>query len=79
MTFVTLIGVIAMANDRYITNGETKIGVFHFPDRKKPLLGILKGNCVEVYGSFRNEETAIAFMNKLAAFMGIGKEDDDGK
>lgn len=68
-----------MASDRYITNGETKIGVFHFPDRKKPMLGILSGNCVEAYGSFRNEENANAFMNKLAAFMGIVQEDDDGK
>lgn len=66
-----------MASDRYITNGETKIGVFHFPDRKKPTLGILSGNCVEVYGSFHNEENANAFMNKLAAFMGIVQEDDD--
>lgn len=65
--------------DRYITDGNTKIGVFHYPDRKKPTLGIMSGNCCVLYGSFHNEEAAQGFMDKLIAFIGIEQEDEDGK
>lgn len=51
-----------------LTDGKTKIGACHLPDRKKPCLYIETGNEVVVYGTFQNEERAKQFMDKLAQF-----------
>lgn len=50
--------------------GETKIGAYMFPDRKRPSLCIQKGNVITVYGTFNGIEQADNFMNELADFLG---------
>lgn len=64
-----------MASDRYVTDGETRIGIFHFPDRKKPMLGIMQGNSVTAYGSFRSEEAANNFLDRMIEFFGLERKD----
>lgn len=56
-------------------NGDTKIGAYRFPDRKKPCLCIIKGNEATVYGTFLSESAADEFMNELGSFVGAVKED----
>ena len=50
--------------------GETSIGAFKFPDRKKPCLCVRKGNEIVVYGTFNSDEVANDFMNELGKFLG---------
>ena len=38
-----------------IFKGDTKIGVYTFPDVKRPRLCVEKGNSVTAYATFRNE------------------------
>lgn len=51
-------------------DGSVKIGVYRFPDRKKPCLCVEKGNVCTVYGFFSDLEKANEFMNELAALVG---------
>lgn len=53
-----------------LSNGKTKIGVFHIPNRKKPCLGIENGNELKIYGTFKNEMMAMLFMERLSEFVG---------
>ena len=54
-----------------ITNkNDMGIGVYKFPDRKKPCLCIRNGNEIVVYGTFTNDEVANDFMNELGKFLG---------
>ena len=39
---------------RVLTDGKTKIGAFMFPDRKKPCLGMERGNECIIYGHFNS-------------------------
>lgn len=53
--------------DQYISNGTISIGVQNFPDiRKKPCICVMEGNVCTVLGTFRNEECAEFFIEKLA-------------
>ena len=60
--------------DLVIFKGDTKIGVYNFPDVKRPRLCVEKGNSVTAYATFRNEECAEMFMNELIAMFGLKKE-----
>ena len=56
---------------RVITyGGDTKIGAYMFPDRKKPCICVEKGNQIVIYGTFNNIAAANNFMNELADFLG---------
>lgn len=52
----------------WLTDGKTKIGWDMFPDRKKPVICITECGSHETiaYGSFNSEESAHAFMDRLA-------------
>lgn len=54
-----------------ITNGNVKICAVMFPDRKKPMIAVQKGNVITCYGSFRSEESADRFIRELAEFFGL--------
>lgn len=54
----------------------TCIGIFNFPYRKKPCLGVMKGNELVKYASFNNDESADLFMSILIECLGIGKDDE---
>ena len=53
-----------------ITNGEIKIGVYHFSDRKKPALCVAEGSSIVICGYFSSESNAEYFMDKLAECVG---------
>ena len=56
---------------RVITyGGDTKIGAYMFPDRKKPCICVQKGNQIAIYGTFNNIAAANNFMDELADFLG---------
>ena len=57
-----------------IYKGDTKIGVYNFPNMKRPRLCVEKGNSVTAYVTFRNEECAEMFMNELIDMFGLKKE-----
>lgn len=57
-----------------IYKGDTKIGVYTFPDVKRPRFCVEKGNTVTAYATFRNEECAEMFMNELIDMFGLKKE-----
>ena len=59
-----------------IKSGETIIGAFKIPQRKKPIIGIQEGGVLTVYGSFRDEYAANVVMKKLMEFIGIEPEGD---
>ena len=50
--------------------GDTKIGAYMFPDRKKSFICVQKGNQIAIYGTFNSIESADKFMNELADFLG---------
>ena len=60
-------------------DGSVKIGVYQFPDRKKPCLCVEKGNTCTVYGSFIDTNRANDFMNELAALVGAVNDGEDLK
>lgn len=60
----------------WLVKGDTSIGYCKVPDRKKPVLGISKGNGFVPYGQFIDEEAAAYFMNELAKFLNIGGAED---
>ena len=55
---------------KVLTDGKTKIGAYHFPDRKKPCLCIEEGNSIVVYGHFSTFEGAEEFIERLGEFVG---------
>ncbi len=57
-----------------IFKGDTKIGVYNFPNVKRPRLCVEKGNSVTAYAVFRNEECGEMFMNELIDMFGLKKE-----
>lgn len=57
-----------------IFKGDTKIGVYNFPNVKRPRLCVEKGNSVTAYATFRNEECVEMFMNELIDMFGLKKE-----
>ena len=48
-----------------LTDGKTRIGAFRLPDRKRPGLGVQKGNTVAVYGYLKDDASAEEFMYEL--------------
>ena len=64
---------------KVLKKGNTEIGAFEFPDRRKPMLGIRIGTDVICYGSFRSKESADDFMEALAEFVGAERIVDDDK
>ena len=65
--------VIAYQGNTFQNSKDMAIGVFQFPDRKRPSLGIREGNVITVYGTFKNERNADLFMDRLAEFMNVPK------
>lgn len=61
-----------------IRKGDTGIGYEIIPQRKKPVFGIIQGNTFTVFGQFQNEKAAQVFMEELADFFGVEREDEDG-
>lgn len=61
----------------WITDGKTKIGWDMFPDRKKPIICITESGSNEIvaYGSFKDEQTAHAFMDRLAEMVNAKREE----
>lgn len=57
-----------------ISNGKVKIGVYTFPDVKRPRLCVEKGNSIISCATFRNDECAELFMNELIDMFGLKKE-----
>lgn len=55
---------------KVLTDGKTKIGAYHFPDRKKPCLCIEEGNSIVVYGHFNTFEGAEEFVERLGKLVG---------
>ena len=60
----------------WFVKGDTSIGYWKDPDRKKPVFGISKGNVLVGYGQFHDEESAAEFMEELSKFFGIGGAED---
>ena len=50
---------------KVLTDGKVSIGAFMFPDRKRPMLCIEKGNQCVCYGHFNSIDGAKEFMNEL--------------
>ena len=63
---------------QWITDGKTRIGWDMFPDRKKPAICITEcgNNAVSVYGYFKDEETAYAFMDRFAELVNAKPADN---
>ena len=57
-----------------LTDGKTSIGAQLFPDRKKPVIYVQKGNKNKIYGYFQSIETAEEFMRELAILIGVKEE-----
>ena len=57
-------------------NEDIEIGAFEFPDRKKPILGIQKGNQCVVYGHFIDKERADEFINRLGELLHVRDENE---
>lgn len=53
-----------------LRKGNVEIGALKFRDRKKRCLYIADGTSYEVFGTFRDEDCAERFMDKLAEFVG---------
>ena len=72
-------GMYAIRSDimKVLKKGNTEIGTFDFPNRRKPMLGIWIGNDVICYGSFRSKESADDFMKELAEFVGAEPEEPE--
>lgn len=49
-----------------MTDGKKSIGAYMLPNRKKPALCAKKGVMLEVYGYFRDRESAFDFMEEIA-------------
>lgn len=58
---------------KVITDGETKIGAYRVPRRKKICLCVDQGNEIVVYGTFTSKKHAEEFINRLADFVGAEK------
>lgn len=58
-----------------IKKGETSIRYQMIPERKKPVFGIMEGNQFVVYGQFHDKKSAEEFMQKIAEFFEIQKEE----
>ena len=62
---------------KVLANGkDTRIGIYEFPDRKKPCLCVVKGNQITVYGTLNNKKAAQDFMAELIEFLGAEPEDN---
>lgn len=57
--------------------GNTKIGAYMLPNRKKPCICVNKGNQIAIYGTFNSIESADNFMKELADFLGakVGEQE----
>lgn len=63
----------------FITNGKIKIGAYKFADRKRPYIGVAEGSTIMCYGQFLNDDSAEDFMRKLAVFIGVEMDGEDGE
>lgn len=57
-----------------IFKGDTKIGVYNFPNVKRPRLCVEKGNSVTAYATFRNEECAEMYGDNVIEKHGINRD-----
>ena len=53
-----------------LRKGNVEIGALKLRDRKNRCLYITDGHSYEVFGTFRDEDCAERFMDKLAEFVG---------
>ena len=67
--------IIAYQGKVFKGKKDIAFGVFNFPDRKKPSIGIREGNSITVYGTFKSDASADMFMDRLAEFLGIPSGD----
>ena len=56
---------------KVLTDGETSIGAYRFPDRKKIALCIERDNEIHIYGYFNSKDGANKFMNELGEMLGV--------
>ena len=61
---------------KVLRKGDIEIGAFMFPDRRKPILGIMIGNEIISFGTFHNKGCADDFMLELAEFVGAEPESE---
>lgn len=59
---------------KVLTDGNVKIGAYTFPDRKRPVLAVEKGNTITCYGHFNSAESAENFMRELAILVKAAEE-----
>ena len=69
-----MVGITKLNGDRKLT-----IGVSPMPYRKKLCLVVEEGNTLTKYATFNNEESAYAFMDVFADFMGVERIDWFGR
>ena len=62
-----------------LTNGNVKIGMYHFSDRKRPSLCVQEENRIRICGSFVSEESGEFFMKSLATLLGIKMITEGGR
>ena len=59
-----------------LRKGNVEIGSMKIKDRKKPCLYITDGHSYEVFGTFRDEDCAERFMDKLSEFVGAKRAEE---
>lgn len=59
--------------DRTITYNDVTIGSMQFSNKHKPCLVIKKGHVCNIYGYFKNDDNANAFMLELVNFINMSK------
>lgn len=59
-----------------IVKGDKGFGTMEMPYRKKPCLAIKEGNCYTKVASFNNEESAEKFMDFVADFFNVKRNDE---
>ena len=69
-----MVGITKLNGDRKLT-----IGVSTMPYRKKLCLVVEEGNTLTKYATFNNEESAYAFMDLFADFIGVERIDWFGR
>ena len=62
---------------KILTDGETSVGAYMFPDRKKPCLCVSRGNTIVVYGHFVDADRADDFMDELGKLVHAKMDGDE--
>lgn len=63
-----------------LSRNDIHFGIERFPDRKKPCLVVGNEYCVQIVGTFTNDDAAKIFEQDLRQFFdGILAKEDDGE